>query len=541
MSPMNEANYLAYDTLTSRTFYVVDTEYTPAPEDAPPGNRIISIAIVPVIAGRRAPKSQELYKVINPGVPISIGTTYVHGFTDEAVRRKPDFSEVAREICDFFDDPDAVFVSHTAADIHALRTALKLLDDRRAAGERTINAGMADLPPMPLIDTSTLPRMVRYPGAGRGFISLAQLAQITNVSFSNAHDARSDARATADALLALLRHVAQTGAYLDLDDLIREHNAGTTHNPRAPIYIRSRATDEPPLPPGHFDKHLSPLADEATDEQIDAWLEMALECSRLKCPWLQDEAKIAAPLNGRYLLDATLDLLPELTEQGQAGTLIGAIIELIKPGEDTENTGLLRTRAVRWWNQIKQQVWDSPACGFKPESLCPDCREHIGCPRDKLYEVVFDIALPEMTAAMAQTIFARNYKWDRWRENNPELLALAEWKAIESFRGNMQETQAGNIIELAISHGDHKTEPRLTFIVCDYLATIGQTQEAIDLAQEVLANRNSYTVYNDLIAWIAWTLSRIAEETAAESREPLNTRLARPAGRVPRNPYKVGR
>lgn len=221
--------------------------------------------------------------------------------------------------------------------------------------------------------------------------------------------------------------------------------------------------------------------------------------------------------------------------------MIGAIIELIKPGEDTENTGLLRTRAVRWWNQIKQQVWDSPACGFKPGSLCPDCREHIGCPRDKLYEVVFDIALPEMTPAMAQTIFARNYKWDRWRENNPELLALAEWKAIESFRGNMQETQAGNIIELAISHGDHKSEPRLTFIVCDYLATIGQTQEAIDLAQEVLANRNSNTVYNDLIAWIAWTLSRIAEETAAESREPLNTRLARPAGRVPRNPYKVGR
>jgi DNA polymerase III epsilon subunit-like protein len=135
-----------FELLTQRTLYVVDTEYTGGRDS----NRLISIAVVPIVGGRRAPATEELYVEMNPTAPISAGASAVNGFTDQMVARKRRFGHYAPAIIAAFADPEGVFVQHTSADIRVLLGELELLGP--AAGS---------LPSMPLIDTSVLPRLLR--------------------------------------------------------------------------------------------------------------------------------------------------------------------------------------------------------------------------------------------------------------------------------------------------------------------------------------------------------------------------------------------
>lgn len=359
---LSAAGEQLFGLLTHRTLYVVDTEYTAA-NDERGGNRLISIAIVPISLGRRPAASSEFYCVMNPGVPISKESTRVHGFTDASVQGKKGFAYYAPKILAALNDPAGVFVNHTTADARVLLDELSRLDDRAAAGDPAATVGVADMPDLPIIDTSTVARMLKYDGVGhRGVLSLASLCALTGATYKGkAHNARVDARATADALLELLAHTAQHCVYWDLDTLLADHRAGTTREPRGPAYIRSKRDVDPDLPPEHIAKHTDPLVTGASKQQIADWTALALECAQLRCQWLRDEARVAADLNAAALIDPLMGLLPQMTEPGQAGTLLGAVHELIDPSQPvTGKPGMVNTRAMRWWGKNKQAISDSP-------------------------------------------------------------------------------------------------------------------------------------------------------------------------------------
>ncbi|MGZ4609959.1 MAG: 3'-5' exonuclease, partial [Actinomycetes bacterium] len=258
---LTDAGFDLFQRLTARTFLVLDTEYTRDPDGD--GDRIISVAVTPVVRGKRV-RDGELYREMNPGVAIDPRSTAVHGFTDADVARKRGFRHQAPAVLAALDVPDAVLVCHTGSDIRVLRRELERLDEAKNAGATSVTVGLADLPLLPIIDTSTLPRLLRYPGLGnRNVVSLATLCQLVHATNTDAHHARADARATADALVKLLLHAAGTFAYDDLDTLLADHARGTTHDPKLPGYIRSRP-QAPVIPADHLGRHDAPLTHAAT-------------------------------------------------------------------------------------------------------------------------------------------------------------------------------------------------------------------------------------------------------------------------------------
>jgi len=236
---LTDAQHDLFEHLTSRTFYVVDTEYTSGP--AKGGNHLISIAVVPVVAGRRNPQD-DFYKEMNPGVPIHPRATTKNGFTDTFVKRKRRFGFYAKPIIAALGDPNAVFVAHTNSDIKVLRDELTRLDQARTPEEVQAWPAVASLPELPIIDTSTLPRLVALEGVGhRGSISLARLCELTAARNAKPHHALSDARATADALVELLAQIAKKASFYTLSNLLNAHDRGTTASPKGPAYITGRA------------------------------------------------------------------------------------------------------------------------------------------------------------------------------------------------------------------------------------------------------------------------------------------------------------
>lgn len=94
--------------------------------DAEQAEHIISVAITRVVRGKRTTEG-EYYKVVKPGVPIDPLAQAKHGFTDEAVKRKPRFWRAAPDILEALRLPDAILVSHGAIDARVLGDNLRRL------------------------------------------------------------------------------------------------------------------------------------------------------------------------------------------------------------------------------------------------------------------------------------------------------------------------------------------------------------------------------------------------------------------------------
>ena len=81
-------------------------------------------------------------------------------------------------------------------------------------------------------------------------------------------------------------------------------------------------------------------------------------------------------------------------------------------------------------------------------------------------------------------------------------------------------------------------EPRLTLMVCQELLDTFDLDEAVALAETVLARRTTDPGFDDLAAWLAWIKQSAAVEArAAKPRDIKFPRKARPVGRVSPNPY----
>ena len=541
---LSGAGQTLFSLLTSSTFYVVDCEYT-ATHDAAHTNSIISIAIVPVVQGRRAPASDEIYFEMNPGVSISKESIRLHGFTDAKVKKFKSFDFYAPKILAKLSGKNAVFVAHTSADIHALRAELTRLDERRALGE-VVSAGLSDLPKLPILDTSTFAKTLQYPKVGSAsFIGLAELCRLTGVKNVNPHNARSDARATADALIELLRYAAQVSARADLGEILREHRGGTTHDPRKAIIFRERQSD-PELSKEHLDKHLPSLDHPATPSEIDAWVDLAKECALLRCQLLVTEAVSAGEDNALLLTKRLVELIGTLTEPGQVSTLLGAIRELIEPRYRAGGLGLVEKRAYKWWSDTKPLISNSKACGVSRLERCPSCRAGEACPRDVLYQFVARVGVYNDGSPLSNQkiieLFKNNAasKLYRWSVHYPELAAHAAWCVIDREMREGSSSLAGTSLGTAIEMGIHKADPNLALLAAETLRVEGRPEEALQLCAELLRGRTTDSTFEDLEQWAQLTQVAVDQRARQVVRSPAtHPRLARPVGRVNPNPYSV--
>lgn len=81
-------------------------------------DRIVQIAIVKYFAGDKPP--EELYLMINPGIPISLEAMLVHGIQPKDVANKPVFQQVAKKIFDFIGNADIAGYNSNRFDIPML-------------------------------------------------------------------------------------------------------------------------------------------------------------------------------------------------------------------------------------------------------------------------------------------------------------------------------------------------------------------------------------------------------------------------------------
>lgn len=534
-TPLSGTGRDLYEQLTARTFYVVDTEFTTHDGQ----HHLVSLAVVPVVGGRRTRTRDQLYRVINPGVPIDPDTAAVHGFSDHDVDGKPDFNTCARLILDRLREDDAVFVCHTPIDAHVLRAELQRLDQRAAAGQTGIRAGVADLPDLPVLDTQRLAAAVAYPGADKNTrLTLHGLCDLTGVARPRRpHHARDDATATADALVELLRHTAEHHVYWTFEDLLAAASGGTTHNPAGPDRITPRRTRAPRLPAAHVARHTHPLTAPvaAGSAQAEAWLDMAAECAQLRCPYLRDEAAVAAAHNGPTLLRPLLDDLSHLDQPGQAGTLLGAVHALLTT--DAGPPTLPARRALKWWTTTRPVIHASRACDRASlATACPSCRDGQPCPRDILHIAVADTvtlgAAGHMTDQRARQILAPTPKspLNTWRKHHRDILAYALWRVARHLFDEGHDEHAYTAVDHGIAMNLHTADPRFTELACERLVETGQADTAFTVAADALAHRSTDPGYDDLADWVLYTRTLLHTRQPRPRRTITHPRRARPAG-----------
>ena len=157
-------------------------------------DRIIEIAIVKILPdGTRQMKS----KILNPQIPISKGSSDIHGFTDDMVQGLPIFKEVANELKQFIDTADLSGYNSNRFDIPLLM-------------EEFLRAGIEiDMTNRRMVDVQHIFHMME-----RRTLSAAYQFYC-NKQLTDAHSAEADANATWEILEAQTVRYENLGNTLD--------------------------------------------------------------------------------------------------------------------------------------------------------------------------------------------------------------------------------------------------------------------------------------------------------------------------------------
>lgn len=536
---LTDAQYELFEHLTERPFLVLDLEYCRHEQT----DRIVSAAVTPVIRGKRTTQG-EVYVEMNPGVPIDAATAAIHGFTDEKVKGKRRFPYYAPRLLAALNVPDAILVTHTSVDARVLGEELRRAEE--AAGS-AITFG--DLPDLPILDTSTLPRLVQHPvAAGRSVVSLKALCEGLNIPLTDHHHARADTRATADALVKLLRHTATAATFGSIDAILTAGRAGSAQAPAGALYVR-HSRRAPALPAQHLQEHaVEPLTHAGSAEERAAWMSRARECVGLRCHLLREEAELAAPNNGAELLEPLSQLIDDATEHGQGGVLAGALRALIRGSgplatQPVTSHALARGRVTYWWRAVRPALRAAPRCSVSRGQACPDCWDLAGCPRDLLYqttteEVVFSDGPNTLTAEVVRNRFLKTGKLvPDW--SGPHPLEASYVVELICRWAERRGTSTAAYIDLARSRDIELREPRLALRVLTQELPVRGFERTARLAEKALEHRNTDPAYLEIEAWLALNgAAAEADRRASVPREIVRPRLARPEGRVPVNPYK---
>lgn len=172
---------------------VLDTETTGL--DPVEGHRIIEIGCVEIVNRRRTGRKYQQY--LCPDRPIDPGAAEVHGLTDEFLRDKPRFEDVAADLTEFLRDAELV-IHNAPFDVGFLNAELA----RLATGATKIESSCT------ITDTLVLARQL-HPGQRNSLDALCRRYGVDN-SQRDLHGALLDAEILADVYLAM------TGGQADL-------------------------------------------------------------------------------------------------------------------------------------------------------------------------------------------------------------------------------------------------------------------------------------------------------------------------------------
>lgn len=127
--------YHASENRADERLIIWDTETTGLSPKT--GEKLVDIAAVEFINGK--PSGREYHEIINPGIHIPSSATRVHGISDETVKGKPAFGEIAQSFLDFIGD--AKMVAHNARfDMSFLNAELEAAGKLPVAKERAIDS-----------------------------------------------------------------------------------------------------------------------------------------------------------------------------------------------------------------------------------------------------------------------------------------------------------------------------------------------------------------------------------------------------------------
>jgi DNA polymerase-3 subunit epsilon len=164
---------------------VLDTETTGLNADR--GHRVIEIGCVELSERRRT--GATFHRYLNPERAIDAGAQEVHGISEEFLRDKPKFCEVADEFLDFVRGAELV-IHNAAFDLAFLDAELGLLGNRgRMADHATV------------LDTLVVARE-RFPGQRNSLDALCKRMGVDN-AHRELHGALLDASLLADVYLAM--------------------------------------------------------------------------------------------------------------------------------------------------------------------------------------------------------------------------------------------------------------------------------------------------------------------------------------------------
>jgi DNA polymerase III subunit epsilon len=199
---------------------VLDTETTGLEVER--GHRVIEVGCVEIVD--RRPSGRTFQRYLNPDRAIDAGAVQVHGITDDFLRDKPRFADVAEDFLAFIDGAE-LLIHNAAFDVAFLDAELKLANS--GYGQVRDHAGV--------IDTLALARE-KYPGQRNTLDALCKRLGIDN-SHRDVHGALLDAHLLAEVWLAMTAGQAAL-ALGDVAPVIEDRAAATTA--AGPVSVRPR-------------------------------------------------------------------------------------------------------------------------------------------------------------------------------------------------------------------------------------------------------------------------------------------------------------
>jgi DNA polymerase-3 subunit epsilon len=237
---------------------VLDTETTGL--EPSEGHRIIEIGCVEIV--NRRTTNNRFHQYVNPEREIDAGAIEVHGITNEMLKNKPRFADVAADFLEFVKGAELIihnapfdtgFLNHELALVHGKGKAPRIEEW------------------CTVIDTLAMARK-QHPGQKNDLDSLCRRYRVDNSS-RTLHGALLDAEILADVYLAMTG--GQTGLFEEL------RNPAMATAAAAQDAVRRVDSNRPQLPV------IAPTAGELAAHL--AWLEEIDKKSGGKCLWKQLE------------------------------------------------------------------------------------------------------------------------------------------------------------------------------------------------------------------------------------------------------------
>ena len=233
---------------------ILDTETTGL--EPAKGHRIIEIGCVEIRNRRRSDRTFHQY--VNPMREIEDGAFDVHGISNEFLKDKPEFKDIAQDLIDFIRDSE-VIIHNAPFDVAFINAELKGLGKQWGRLEDHCK----------ITDTLVMAREL-HPGQKNSLDALCNRYQIDN-SQRDLHGALLDAQILLDVYLVMTG--GQTN--LSLDEVIDEHSDRTR--------LQRRDGNHPPL------KTIKPSAAELEAHQHR--LHALSQTSDSVCVWIELEGE----------------------------------------------------------------------------------------------------------------------------------------------------------------------------------------------------------------------------------------------------------